>query len=772
MTVAASQENRFSYAGNGVTTAFAYSAKFLANADLVVVLVNDTTGVETVKTLTTHYTITGAGAANGGTVTMLTAPATGETLVIYGDPTISQAVDPTNGGFLDVDAVIEAPLDKLTIVARRLKDLSSRSLRFSDGADLTTFTPTLGTPPAGYMPRVNVAGTGLEWIAASPADDTFTQSGTGAVARSWTSKVGDVVAPEDFGCTGNGTSDDGAAFLLALQAVQGSDKILRLTSGKTYLLTTWTTPSQTGTIRIDGRGATVKGPASVTDFLNVKADTYIYGGAWERWDEVFNFASATGTINRFECVGAYGKTLTTGFITSQSNVIATLSSALVANNRIDGGKYGVYLALNNMGDIQVLNNILNGVTYRGIHLGWNDYTASLNWNRYTIHGNIIKDVVTADNVGINGIIVYGNYASIQGNIITNLQNGNDLDSEGIYTKCRHAVISGNILLDAGRGEGSINIKGSASGAVDSPNGFNVICANNSIRATTAYAAGKLLVGIAIRNHSVLVNGNDIYGINTDGIYCAANTVGLVTISNNHITEQSGTAGIRIAASGSPFRIIGNTVRGTMGSGITVQGQTAATEVEILNNCVNGTATDCITIRPTTAGLITVVVRGNLLKNTSGEGVQCTTAGCASLTVEGNKFNIGSTVDYLEGAGVTHLRLKIKNNEHTIRQTTDGTLTTVLSFRMPDNCAARVRQMAVAVQTDGGNRALYEEIDLYYRDGGSCTQEGSTVAVAAIESAAGWGGISRTVSSDQLTFRIDGDTATTINWRFECDVEMV
>lgn len=132
MTVPASQANRYTYTGNGVTTAFAYSSKFLANADLVVVLVNDTTGVETVKTLTTHYTVTGAG-TSAGTVTMLTAPATGETLVIYGDPVISQLVDPVNGDGLDVDVAIEAPLDRLTIIARRLKDIVTRTLRQPEG---------------------------------------------------------------------------------------------------------------------------------------------------------------------------------------------------------------------------------------------------------------------------------------------------------------------------------------------------------------------------------------------------------------------------------------------------------------------------------------------------------------------------------------------------------------------------------------------------------------------------------------------------------------
>lgn len=73
-----------SYAGNGATTAFAVTWPFFTGT-LVVTLVSSA-GVETVKTLTTHYTVSGGTDADGlpatGTVTMLTAPASGETLRI------------------------------------------------------------------------------------------------------------------------------------------------------------------------------------------------------------------------------------------------------------------------------------------------------------------------------------------------------------------------------------------------------------------------------------------------------------------------------------------------------------------------------------------------------------------------------------------------------------------------------------------------------------------------------------------------------------------
>lgn len=81
MTVSSST-NSASYSGNGSTTVFAYGFKIFENSDLAVTLVNDTTGVETTQTLTTHYTVSGAGTNSGGNVTFVTAPASGNTVKI------------------------------------------------------------------------------------------------------------------------------------------------------------------------------------------------------------------------------------------------------------------------------------------------------------------------------------------------------------------------------------------------------------------------------------------------------------------------------------------------------------------------------------------------------------------------------------------------------------------------------------------------------------------------------------------------------------------
>lgn len=165
MTVS-STINRVSYAGNGVTTAFSFPHLFFANTDLVVIEVNDTTGVETTKVLTTHYTVSGAGGAAGGTVTMLTAPATGTTLVIYRDPAVTQDIDLVNGDPFDVETGVERGFDKITLMVQRVKDIATRAMRLSD-ADTSGASTTLPLAVANELLGWNSTATAIEGKAAA-----------------------------------------------------------------------------------------------------------------------------------------------------------------------------------------------------------------------------------------------------------------------------------------------------------------------------------------------------------------------------------------------------------------------------------------------------------------------------------------------------------------------------------------------------------------------------------------------------------------------------
>jgi hypothetical protein len=126
-----STTNRVSYSGNGTSTVFSFPYYFLNKSDLVIVL-RASDGTETTKVLTTDYTVTGDGVSSGGSVTMLSAPASGTTLSIYRDPTQTQTNDLTQNGSYPAETV-EAEFDKLTMLAQRSKDRLDRAVTLSEG---------------------------------------------------------------------------------------------------------------------------------------------------------------------------------------------------------------------------------------------------------------------------------------------------------------------------------------------------------------------------------------------------------------------------------------------------------------------------------------------------------------------------------------------------------------------------------------------------------------------------------------------------------------
>lgn len=149
------------YAGNGSTVAFAFTFKVFADSDLVVTHTDDN-GVETVKTLTTHYTATLNANQNsnpGGTVTMLTAPATGEKVTITSAVPKTQAVNLSDGGGFFASVVNNA-LDRLTIFSQELAEQVSRVMKLPVSAEDGT-DPNLPTPEAGTVLGWNAGGDAL-----------------------------------------------------------------------------------------------------------------------------------------------------------------------------------------------------------------------------------------------------------------------------------------------------------------------------------------------------------------------------------------------------------------------------------------------------------------------------------------------------------------------------------------------------------------------------------------------------------------------------------
>jgi hypothetical protein len=121
------QLSKTSFAGNGVTTAFPLPFPFLREADIRVLISQD--GAETPLTLGTHYTLSGAGSAEGGGLTLLAPPATGQTLVVWRAPAIVQEVDYVENSAFPAETH-EAALDLLTMICQSLQEQVDRAVLY------------------------------------------------------------------------------------------------------------------------------------------------------------------------------------------------------------------------------------------------------------------------------------------------------------------------------------------------------------------------------------------------------------------------------------------------------------------------------------------------------------------------------------------------------------------------------------------------------------------------------------------------------------------
>ena len=120
-----------SYNGTGSQDVFAYTFKISSTADMQVII-RTSTGTETVKTLTTHYTVSGAGSANGGNVTFTSGniPTNTETVVLRRNTTQTQGLDLVENDPFTAES-IEGAFDKNLSVIQELQEEIDRSIKVS-----------------------------------------------------------------------------------------------------------------------------------------------------------------------------------------------------------------------------------------------------------------------------------------------------------------------------------------------------------------------------------------------------------------------------------------------------------------------------------------------------------------------------------------------------------------------------------------------------------------------------------------------------------------
>ena len=136
---------RIQYTGDGVQTVFTYPFPIFADADMEVY--EDAT----LKTITTHYTVSGAGNSSGGSVTFVTAPANAVTVTLKRQLAIQRTSDFQESGEFR-SKVINDELDILTASLQQVDGDVSRSLRLSSTDTANTLTlPDKTTRTSMYL---------------------------------------------------------------------------------------------------------------------------------------------------------------------------------------------------------------------------------------------------------------------------------------------------------------------------------------------------------------------------------------------------------------------------------------------------------------------------------------------------------------------------------------------------------------------------------------------------------------------------------------------
>jgi hypothetical protein len=215
------------YTGNGTNKLFSITFPYLDTSDIDVYLNG------TLQTVTTQYTF-----ANATTVEFVAAPANGATILLdrsTDDAALQATFFPgssikANDLNFNFDQVLylsqETNNNVANAVAGQIPDGTINSAKIADGA--------VTSAKIADDSIVNADVNSAAGILASKL--SFTQSGSGATARTVDSKLKDTVSVKDFGAVGDGTTDDTAAIQAALDSISTTGGTVRVPAGK-YKLT-------------------------------------------------------------------------------------------------------------------------------------------------------------------------------------------------------------------------------------------------------------------------------------------------------------------------------------------------------------------------------------------------------------------------------------------------------------------------------------------------------------------------------------------------------
>lgn len=417
---------------------------------------------------------------------------------------------------------------------------------------------------------------------------------------------GQSITPEQYGAVGDGSTNDTAAMIAAMNAAVANGQTLELRMGATYLLSTWTPYETTGRLRIVGAAisgssgnSTLRGPASTVACISPSTNLEIENVVFDRWSSAISRSSAqTGSFDYFNIRNCR-------FVNCTSNVI--IIQRPIDNFRIENNDFA-----NCSGTV--------GSTAYGVVIGTNTYADQDTWQNGWICNNRFVGLSATGTRSLAAILVYGRAVTIANNKIDTLTQSGTGEAWGIYTKVRFGQVYSNYVTGvhaAGSSDNQgINIKGNTRSAPTSPQGFsNSVWGNNVKNITNGVAASGKGGAIRVQTDDALVYGNlcEECGITCDESTAYRN----VQISNNIIQCAALTAieGIRLEGAGT-FVVADNNIIRNCGTGILLTSPATGTmaDAHITFNRIVGSTNGILWDSFAGATLTRTVIENNVVKD--------------------------------------------------------------------------------------------------------------------------------------------------------------
>ena len=338
MTINSSTRIAGPYTGNGSTTAFPFSFKVFSTAEVTVVQTNLSL-IETTLTLGTNYTVSLNANQNsnpGGTVNMVTAPASGFLITLTSSLGYTQTLDLTNqGGFYP--STINDALDRATIQIQQLNEQVGRSVKvnISSSVSPADLINTIISSAASATTSATNAATSASNAATSATSATSSATSASTSASTATTQA----SAASTSATNAAASASTATTQAALATTNGAAQVALATTQATNASTSATNAATSAsTATTQASNASTSASSASTSATNAATSASTASTAATTATTQASAASTSATNAATSATNAANSAASVGFtLTSVSTLTnKTLTSPVLNNSLVTG----------------------------------------------------------------------------------------------------------------------------------------------------------------------------------------------------------------------------------------------------------------------------------------------------------------------------------------------------------------------------------------------------------------------------------------------------